>query len=43
VARQLEQRTGKPVISSNSANIWSSFKPLDIEVGAGFGRLLASI
>src|SRR5262245_6062126 len=39
----LEQKIGKPVVSSNSANIWGSFKPLDIKVGAGFGRLLASI
>lgn len=40
---ELEQRIGKPVVSSNSANIWGSFKPLHIKVGAGFGRLLASI
>lgn len=40
---ELEQRIGKPVVSSNSANIWGSFKPLNIKVGAGFGRLLASI
>lgn len=39
----LEQQLGKPVISSNSANIWGSFKPLNIKVGTGFGRLLASI
>jgi maleate isomerase len=39
----LEQQIGKPVVSSNSANIWGSFKPLDIKVGSGFGRLLASI
>ncbi|HEY3168052.1 MAG TPA: aspartate/glutamate racemase family protein [Candidatus Binatia bacterium] len=40
---ELEQRIGKPVVSSNSANIWGSFKPLNIKVGSGFGRLLASI
>jgi maleate isomerase len=40
---ELEQQIGKPVVSSNSANIWGSFKPLDIKVGAGFGHLLASI
>jgi len=40
---ELEQKIGKPVVSSNSANIWGSFKPLHIKVGAGFGRLLASI
>jgi len=40
---QLEQQIGKPVISSNSANIWGSFKPLGIKVGPGFGRLLATL
>jgi maleate cis-trans isomerase len=40
---ELEQQNGKPVVSSNSANIWGSFKPLNIKVGSGFGRLLASI
>ncbi len=39
----LEEKIGKPVVSSNSANIWGSFKPLGIKVGAGFGRLLSSI
>jgi maleate cis-trans isomerase len=39
----LEQKIGKPVVSSNSANIWGSFKPLGIKVGPGFGRLLSSI
>ena len=39
----LEQKIAKPVVSSNSVNIWGSFKPLGIKVGAGFGRLLASI
>jgi maleate isomerase len=43
IIEELEQQTGKPIVSSNSANIWGSFKPLDIKVGAGFGRLLASI
>lgn len=40
---EMEQKIGKPVVSSNSANIWGSFKPLGVRVGAGFGRLLASI
>jgi maleate isomerase len=40
---ELEQQIGKPVVSSNSANIWGSFKPLDIKVGSSSGRLLASI
>jgi len=39
----LEQKIGKPVVSSNSANIWGSFKPLGISVGPGYGRLLAGI
>jgi maleate isomerase len=43
IIEELEQQTGKPIVSSNSANIWGSFKPLNIKVGAGFGRLLASI
>ncbi len=40
---QLEQKIGKPVVSSNSANIWGSFQPLGIKVAPGFGRLMASI
>lgn len=39
----LEQEIGKPVISSNSANVWGSFKPLGIQVGPGYGQLLASL
>jgi maleate isomerase len=39
----LEQKIGKPVVSSNSANIWGSFKPLSIKVGPGFGSLLNRI
>ena len=39
----LEQKTGKPIVSSNSVNIWGSLKPLGIQVGAGFGQLLAAI
>jgi maleate cis-trans isomerase len=40
---ELEQKVGKPVVSSNSANIWGSLKPLNIKVGPGFGRLLSTI
>lgn len=40
---EIEQAIGKPVVSSNSANIWGSFNPLGIKVGEGFGSLLASI
>jgi maleate isomerase len=40
---QMEQAIGKPVVSSNSANIWGSFKPLGIKVGSGYGKLLGSL
>lgn len=40
---QLEQTIGKPIVSSNSVNIWGSFKPLGLKVGPGFGQLLASL
>jgi maleate isomerase len=40
---EIEQAVGKPVVSSNSANIWGSFKPLGIRVGPGYGQLLASL
>jgi arylmalonate decarboxylase len=40
---QLESEIGKPIVSSNSANIWGSFKPLGISTGSGFGSLLGSI
>jgi len=39
----LEQKIGKPVVSSNSANIWGSLKPLNIKIGPGFGRLLSAM
>lgn len=40
---QLEQEIGKPVISSNSANIYGSFRPIGVKVGPGYGQLLASL
>ncbi|HET7681513.1 MAG TPA: hypothetical protein VFK79_15420 [Xanthobacteraceae bacterium] len=40
---ELEQTTGKPFVSSNSANIWGSFKPIGVKVGPGYGKLLASL
>jgi maleate cis-trans isomerase len=40
---ELEQAVGKPVVSSNSANLYGSFKPLGITVGPGYGQLLASL
>jgi len=43
ILETLENELGKPVVSSNSANIWGSFKPLNISVGPGYGRLLGSL
>ena len=43
ILETLENELGKPVVSSNSANIWGSFKPLNISVGPGYGRLLGSV
>ena len=43
ILEQMEQSIGKPVVSSNSANIWGSFKPLGIKVGSGYGKLLGSL
>jgi maleate isomerase len=43
ILEELEQALGKPVVSSNSANIWGSFRPLGIKVGAGFGKLLGAL
>lgn len=40
---QLEQEIGKPIVSSNSANIWGSFKPLGLKTGPGYGTLLESL
>jgi maleate cis-trans isomerase len=39
----MEQKIGKPVVSSNSVNLWGSLKPLNIKVGLGFGKLLSAI
>lgn len=43
ILESLENELGKPVVSSNSANIWGSFKPLNISVGPGYGRLLGNL
>jgi maleate cis-trans isomerase len=43
ILEPLEQEIGKPVVSSNSANIWGSFKPLGIKLGTGYGKLLATL
>jgi len=41
---QLEQLTGKPVVSSNQASIWATYKNLNItETVTGFGSLLESL
>jgi maleate cis-trans isomerase len=40
----LERRTGRPVVTSNQANIWAALRALGIaEPIAGFGRLLQSL
>jgi maleate isomerase len=40
-AGELERRTGKPVVTSNQASIWASFRALGLTAPvAGFGRLL---
>jgi maleate cis-trans isomerase len=40
---RLEQEIGKPVISTNSAAIWGSFRALGIRPGPGFGKLLSDL
>ena len=41
---QLEKLTGKPVVSSNQASIWATYRKLGIsEPITGFGRLLESL
>lgn len=40
---RLEQDLGKPFVSSNSVNIWGSFKPLGVKVGPGYGKLLSGL
>ena len=40
----LEQRTGKPVVSSNQASIWAAYRAIGLKPKiAGFGRLLESL
>ncbi|MCE2405061.1 MAG: aspartate/glutamate racemase family protein [Dehalococcoidia bacterium] len=42
-AEELERRTGKPVVTSNQATIWSAFRKAGITRPIpGFGRLLAA-
>lgn len=43
IIEALENKIGKAVVSSNSANIWGSFRPLGISVGPGYGHLLGSL
>ncbi len=41
---QLEKLTGKPVVSSNQASIWATYRNLGItEPVTGFGRLMESL
>jgi maleate cis-trans isomerase len=40
----LEQRTGKPVVTSNQATIWAAYRALDLRPTiTGYGRLLESL
>jgi len=43
IIETLENDLGKPVLSAHVANIWGSFKPLNIKVSSGYGSLLASL
>jgi maleate isomerase len=44
VAEALEQETGLPVVTSNQATIWATFRALGIrESVAGYGKLLSSL
>lgn len=43
VIDQLEQEIGTPIVSSNSASIFSSFRMLGVKAAPGFGRLLSSL
>jgi maleate isomerase len=43
IIEPLENDLGKPVLSAHIANIWGSFKPLNIKVGSGYGALLESL
>jgi maleate isomerase len=43
IIEPLENELGKPVLSAHIANIWGSFKPLNIKVGSGYGALLESL
>jgi maleate isomerase len=41
---EIERRTGKPVVTSNQASLWTSLRTLGVTEGiAGFGRLLVSL
>jgi maleate cis-trans isomerase len=40
---QLEQEIGIPVVSSNSASIFGSFRKLGVKAAPGYGRLLSSL
>ena len=43
-ARAIEERTGRPVVSSNQSTIWTALRALGItEPVRGFGRLLESL
>jgi len=43
IIEELEQEIAKPVISTNSASIFSSFKALGVKANKGYGKLLSSL
>ena len=43
IIEELERCIAKPVISSNSASIFSSFKALGVKANKGCGKLLSSL
>ena len=43
IAAELERRLSRPVVTSNQATIWASFKRLDIDPKPGLGSLIDSL
>ena len=43
-AAELERRTGKPVVTSNQATVWATFRKVGIDTPVkGYGSLLESL
>lgn len=41
--QEWEEELGKPIVSSSNAKLWGSFRPFNITVAPGYGKLLASL